>query len=459
MAILFLGYLHHYRKTTYYYKTDKDYQYDFSDSNAQVLIPEYRGNTLVIPESFDIENHSLFLKVILKPSFLGNFLKPSVTVSCNNAHSVNQFEIGAKGSRYINLSGLNSAGCKQIELLPQYTNLDFKGSQLYAFKDEKIEDKRILVVGTHPDDAEIAAYGLYANHKDTFVLTITSGEAGPFVYDEIYADTVEHYLEKGKLRTWNSVTVPLLAGVEPDNILNLGFFDETLQSMYTNDTAKVMGIFTKTNDINTFRKFNTSKYKDSLTGSSNWNSLVSNLKYLIGAFKPDIIVAPYPLIDLHPDHKFTTIAVIEALKGLDMHDGFLFLYTNHHTLSESYPYGDTGEEVTLPPYFKNGLYFNSIFSNRVDEAILKEKILAFDAMNDLRGDTEWRFPQKEVSNFSRNMVMQTMGITKDYYRRAARSNELFFIVDIKNIYNSEVYKKITAGAFDNVPAVMSEISY
>jgi hypothetical protein len=51
--------------------------------------------------------------------------------------------------------------------------------------------------------------------------------AGPHTYDEIYSDTDLHYQVKGKLRVWDSITVPMLGGVIPEHAINLGYFDNT----------------------------------------------------------------------------------------------------------------------------------------------------------------------------------------------------------------------------------------
>ncbi|TDA89239.1 PIG-L family deacetylase, partial [Halomonas marinisediminis] len=96
-----------------------------------------------------------------------------------------------------------------------------------------LKGKRILILSPHPDDAEIAAYGLYASYpENTYVVTVTAGDAGEFKYDEIYQDSLTHYLQKGKIRTWNSLTVPMLGGVKSENIINLGYFNEALPTMY-----------------------------------------------------------------------------------------------------------------------------------------------------------------------------------------------------------------------------------
>ena len=179
------------------------------------------------------------------------------------------------------------------------------------------------------DDAEIAAFGLYSDNKETYIITVTAGDAGDYQYNEIYKDKVQHYLKKGELRTWNSITVPMLAGIPPEQSINLGFFDGTLERMFSNKSQPVNGLYTNTLDINTYRKMNVSSLSAGLSGESSWNSLVENLTYLLEEIKPDIIVAPYPALDSHPDHKFSSIALFEAIKISNKIDGHLYLYSNH----------------------------------------------------------------------------------------------------------------------------------
>ena len=45
----------------------------------------------------------------------------------------------------------------------------------------------MLVLAPHPDDAEIAAFGLYANRNATIV-TVTTGNAGPRSYEAMFTD-------------------------------------------------------------------------------------------------------------------------------------------------------------------------------------------------------------------------------------------------------------------------------
>jgi hypothetical protein len=435
-AVFFI--INNYRKSAYYYKTDSDYTYNFDFSNAKYFHLKLKDNRIIIPDSLNLFNTTSFIKLNLNTNLKSNFFRPEIKIY-NDKNIINQFEIGAKGIRYINISNLTNDNGKELIIESKNISVDDQEVELIIFNNVNVKDSKILVIAPHPDDAEIASYGLYSTNNDTFILTITAGEAGINTYDEIYKDSTEQYLQKGKLRTWNSITVPLLGGISIENCINLGFFDGTLKTMYENRNKDIEGLYTKTNNINTFRKYNVSKLQTYLKGSSNWISLVENIKVLLDTIKPELIITPYPVIDSNSDHKFTTVALLEALKGKNIKNGRLLLYTNHHSKSEFFPFGNSGYGITLPPNLNDSLYFNSIYSIPLSTTIQNDKMFALEAMNDLRLDTEWLNVKGSAKITSEIFLRKILAKDKDYFRRAVRSNELFFVVDINKIYDKDVY--------------------
>jgi len=105
-----------------------------------------------------------------------------------------------------------------------------------------------------------------------------------------------------------------------------------------------------------------------------------------------------------------------------------------------------GGIVSLPPNFGEAIYFDSIYSHTLSIDNQKDKIFALEAMNDLRLDTEWRFSKGAIKLAIRNIKRDILGKENSYYRRAVRSNELFFVIEISNIYNEEKLNRIV-GAF------------
>jgi len=441
-VLLIMSYLVYNKSPIYYFDTSAPYQYDFDKTHAIIYDLDIINNRIILP-CIDGNDTSTFLKIEVKSNFLGEFFQPSITLISGDIKTVNYFEYGAKHTRYINISSFINSNVSEIKIESNGMSINNQKTELNVFHNITVDKKKILIIAPHPDDAEIAAYGLYAKNKNSYIVTITAGDSGPFNYDEVYKDTISHYLQKGKLRTWNSLTIPLLGGTPYQNIINLGFFDETLEEMKQKDSLPVKSIFSKTSDINTFRKQNISNLKNGLSGDTSWKSLVNNLNYLLDTIKPELIVCPYPSIDSHLDHKYSTIAIIEALQKSKVTSGYLLLYTNHHPLSESYPYGKSGDPVNLPPNFNNELYFTSIYSNAVSASLQQDKFFALEAMNDLRLDTEWQSIKGSIKIALKNIKRKFLGPQIDYYRRAVRANELFFIIPVSDIYNNEKLKKIT----------------
>jgi len=430
------------RSSIYGYDTGKNYTYDFNQSRAHMTDLEIRNGSIQLKGSGDVKG-TAFLKVDIQTTFLGKYLQPSIELKAGKLSYIQYFERGAEGIRYINISSLITEDQTDISLKQNYISLKEKSVKLISFADQNLSEMKILVLSPHPDDAEIAAYGLYSdNSKRSYIVTITAGDAGRFKYNEIYKDKVRHYLKKGELRTFDSITVPLLGSVPSEQILNLGFFDLSLQKMFHDKDKEVGGFYTNILDINTYRKQNLSGLATGLKGNSSWNSLVENIKYLLEIIKPDIIVTPYPALDTHPDHKLTTVALIEALKQSKIKKGSLYLYSNHFLYNEYYPYGKRGGIISLPPHFNDDIYFDSIYSHPLSANKQKDKLFALEAMHDLRLDTEWRFPLYPAKLLEAQIEKRIKGQDRSYFKRSVRSNELFFVIDINNIYDENIFDRL-----------------
>ena len=375
-------------------------------------------------------NTSKFLKIDINTTKLGQYFTPVVSIVYNKKYYEHTLEPGTEGFRYLNISDLHIDENSKIKLEGKFVSLKDQSVELYVFKNPEIENKKILIIAPHPDDAEIAAYGLYSMYpKNTYIVTITAGDAGPsHIYNNIYKDLKSQFFAKGKKRTLDSIMVPLLGGIPYEQCVNLGYFDSKLSTMRSHKSIEIQGAYTKTTDINTFRQYNVSSLLNNLDSLSTWNSLVNNLTDLLNRIKPDIIVTPHPKLDRHTDHKLSSEALFEALKKSNIKKGKLFLYTNHATESEYYPYGKTEEAITLPPIYGKSIYFNGIYSHSISKSTQNDKIFALEAMSDLRFT-----PQGSIFQSPCKDKLHLVCKDYSYLRRAARGNELFFIIDIKNM--------------------------
>jgi LmbE family N-acetylglucosaminyl deacetylase len=137
--------------------------------------------------------------------------------------------------------------------------------------------------------------------------------------------------------------------------------------------------------------------------------------------KPEVIVAPHPLLDNHADHQFATIALIDALARWQGKCE-LYLYTNHALENEAWPLGDRDAMSGLPPSSRADLFFQRIYSHPVSPEEQKLKLVALEEMHDLRA-FDLRDGTPPVSEAERESWK-----TYDYFRRGPRPNELFFVV-------------------------------
>ncbi len=421
----------HIRLKHYPKNSSKSYYYDFNQTKAKFYNMKIKQNNIIIlPKNKIPLNSTVFLEVNVSSNIIGKIIEPSITI--NNLSTY--FEPNSKGIRYINITSLKDESI--LKITTNRMKID-KKIKLIIFKNISLNNKKILIIAPHPDDAEISSFGLYSTYsKNTFILTITAGDAGSNNYHEVYQNDIDSsYFEKAKLRIINSNTVPLIGGVDINNTLNLGYFDSKLKLMYYNKNKNIPSKYTHLISTSKYRRFNISPYLKTLnTTKSNWYSLVKDLKTILIKFKPNIIITVYPKIDAHPDHKYSSIALFEAIQDLKMKNIKLFLYTNHFINSELYPFGPRFSSMTLPPLYKQKLVFDSIYSFTLTKNKQREKILALEAMNDLRLNTEWTSIKGSFKWSFENLIKyKILHKSKTYFERSVKRDEIFFVIDSNKI--------------------------
>ncbi len=417
LGIFFFSYLMYHKKKLYSYDTSMDYNYAM---NSTPILISLTNNQFILPKEI-CSNSTIFCKLKIKSTLLGQVLQPNIQVN-DNKSSKQYYEVGTNGYRYLKLSNLSDEN-RIIKFKTKRCSIFNETVEVYTYKNDDISNSKILIIAPHPDDAEISSYGLYSsNAENCFLLTITCGEYGNRNY-EAFDEGKKNDLARMKLRLWNSLTVPMLGDVPSQNLLNLGYDDYSLEKMYKNKE--------KTYSIN--------KEIDKMLGQMNpidsisntersWHTLVQDIKNIITKIEPNIIITPHPYLDEHPDHIYSTVAVIEALKENNYNKGNLFLYTIHNTLNPYYPFGKLGSCITLPPLFDNVFCFDSIYSLELNKEQQANKILAFEAMNDLRLGLKILNIKSLFSKMIKTIKHRILDIEKDYYNRFIRSNELFYIV-------------------------------
>jgi LmbE family N-acetylglucosaminyl deacetylase len=183
--------------------------------------------------------------------------------------------------------------------------------------------------------------------------------------------------------------------------------------------------------MNRFRAVSHAKVKLSQKVEPTYHAFINDLKEMIEQTKPTIIITPHPIIDTHPDHQQTTLALIDVLKETN-HRCKLLLYTNHLKLSETYPIGAMHSSVTLPPN-KKEFYFDALYSFELDKELQIDKFFALESIHDLRDSLLFISIKKSFGHLNKMIKRKITGKDKSYYKRAVRANELFFVVESENI--------------------------
>lgn len=436
------------RAFSYHYNPKDSYHYVFNPAYAELKVVPLDENHLDL-SSLSKDVNTVFAEIDLCSTMSGFIYEPEIKMIANRDTIFQDFECRVNGKRYLNISSLVQKGAQKIQLEFKKCKLKSNQVKLIAFKNLDPSKAKILILSPHPDDAEIAAYGLYAsNPQSCFIATITAGDDGYMEYEKQFPDTVTQYTEKGKIRVWNSISVPLLGGVPPEHCINLGYFDLSLKKMHDDTMAHGFSHYIKTDDIHLFRSANCTHLPDSVHLESSWRSLITDLKYLLLKVRPTIVVTLYPALDWHPDHKFTTVAMLQAMDELKYDNCQLWLCSNHFPLTNMYPDGKIHSAISVPPYFDNvPFYFDRLCSFPLSSKLQGEKALALDAMNDLRPNTQYfeviaSLLQTKVNFRDKLYLKQT-----DFFRRSVRSNELFFVIDAKNALQPEIQKRVTADIF------------
>lgn len=353
--------------------------------------------------------------------------EPRLELAAGSAAATQYLDPGAHGLRWLNLSRLKGqlGDGVEVDVRGQAVEVAPGPAELRLFSNRLELGGRILVLAPHPDDAEIAAFGLYAG-RDASIVTVTSGNAGDANYAAQFPDVAEQYRFKGYLRSLDSVTVPWQGGIPPERCFNLGYFDARLATMHESPRQVVPELYGPNTDVSVYRRVNLSRLLPKGPRESTWAHLVEDLAAVLRKLEPATVVMPHPFLDSHLDHEFTSVALVEALERWDGRPCFL-LYTNHAD-QNLYPYGPAGSGMSLPPWSGPALPVQGVYSHPVSPELQRRQLFALESMHDLRlspaeqaaCDTPGAAPHRE--DYPRTPAV-------DYFRRAPRAEETFFVFD------------------------------
>lgn len=409
-----------------FYAAQDDYRYTFP-ADSQCPGVHLEGDRLVVEQPLDLAgDETLILALNVKSNWLGRFFDPRVHI-IGTARDTQTFERGVKGLRYLNLTG-NAQALAAGEVRVRGRFCRVQGTpRLWVFRQPDVREQRVMVIAPHADDAELAAFGVYSKAADTWVVTLTAGEIEAEHYQQMGMERAEAACMKGRLRAWDSITVPRWAGVPQEQCVQLGYFCLQLPAMQAAPDQPMASREAGLSDTRLFRQFNTFMLPGDAHGAPTWNTLLADLRALILRARPEVIVLPHPFIDPHPDHICAHDAVMEALNGLAWQPAVVLGYANHLHDNDRWPMGDSGDGIALPPVFDAARVFEP-YCVELSLAQQRDKAMALGMMHDLQ-------PRAALKRRLRRSIQQWLAGRKpspygenEFFRKAVRRHELFWVL-------------------------------
>jgi LmbE family N-acetylglucosaminyl deacetylase len=398
-----------------------------------------RPDGFELPDSWARRGETAFVALEVEATLTGRVREPRIEVRWGGVTHHQSFDRGARGLRHLNLSPVLQEGATDG---PSTLGLRGEGMRwqtqgwLTSFEPPASTDGTILVLAPHPDDAELAAFGLYADRPaSSWIVTVTAGERGAMNLSKVIASRAGGDTPwKASLRVWDSVMIPQLAGVSAERCLNLAYPDGGLEAMFRHAAGPHRLACEPALSRSTLRARNRDREFQEAPSECTWAGLVSDLRLLIDKAKPAVVVCPHPLVDSHPDHVFTTVALEQALRESAHRAPAFFLYVVHARDAHAYPYGSGDAIVSLPPSNDARWLADSIYSHPLPADRRRGKYFAVEAAHDVRtygngGARTFRqllgAMKREASAFVRGVAVDPMGA---FLRRASRPNEIYYVV-------------------------------
>lgn len=409
-----------------FYSPKDDYQYSFPPFTPQPKV-HLSGEQLRLDDAVMLEDDAtLILAVRVKSTWLGRFLDPRVELAGGTNPDAQTFERGVNGLRYLNLSGqAQTLSQGQLCLRGRFCRV-FGEPVLWALEQPDYRRQRVMVIAPHADDAELAAYGLYSQADETWIVTLTAGEIEAEHYQQMGLNQIEAARLKGRLRAWDSLTVPRWAGVPHENCVQLGYFCLQLAAMQAAPSQPVASREADMTDTRLFRRLNPFTLPGDADGAPTWNNLLADLREVLTRARPDVIVLPHPTLDPHPDHVCAQEAVLEVLRGLEWQPTLLG-YANHLHDNDRWPMGNTGQGIALPPAFEASEQMQP-WSLPLSIEQQRDKAMALGMMHDLQPPAPYKRRLRRL--FQRLLARREPSVfgENEFFRKAVRRQELFWVL-------------------------------
>ncbi|MEX6501459.1 PIG-L deacetylase family protein [Pseudomonas zhanjiangensis] len=403
-----------------FYSPRDDYRYDFP-ADALSLPARIEGDRLRVEGKFAAAD-TLVLQVRVRATWLGRWLDPRVLIGDDRQ----DLERGVGGRRYLNLSGQGEAlASGQLQLRGRFCRLD-PSATLHVMHNADYSQRRLMVIAPHADDAELAAFGLYSRTAEASIVTLTQGEIEAESLRRLGLSDTEAARLKGRLRSWDSLVIPLWGGVAQSRCVQLGYYCLQLPEMAAQPDRDFASRESGDSDIRSVRRHNPLVLPGDDDGRPHWRNLLADLAALLEHFRPEVIVTPHPELDPHSDHVAATRALLEAIQLSSWKPETLLLYANHLHDNDRWPMGPAGGGVALPPAIE-GLPADRLWSPSLSAGTQLDKAMALAMQHDLQG----RLPLKRRL---RRSIQRLLAARRwpasgedEFFRKAVRRHELFWV--------------------------------
>ncbi|QSL90851.1 PIG-L family deacetylase [Ectopseudomonas toyotomiensis] len=409
-----------------FYSPRDDYQYSFPASSQVATGTLSKGRIAL--DTVDLTNamDTLILEVSIHSSWLGRWLDPHILICAEAILDRQDFEQGARGRRYLNISGLlPELQSGKLRLRTRFCRLS-TDVRLYAFSNPDYAMRRVMVIAPHADDAELAAFGLYSRSDEACIVTLTQGEIEAHNYARMGLDRAAAARLKGRLRSWSSLAVPLWGGVPASRCVQLGYYCLQLTPMASAPEQAFPSLESGESDMRSVRRFNPIILPGDVDGVPSWRNLVGDLAALLVAFRPEVVVLPHPELDPHPDHIQASKLLDEAVALSEWSPEVRLLYANHLYDNDRWPMGPVGNGISLPPCH-TGLSIDGLWSPLLNDSVRMDKAQALAMQHDLQTPLPLKKRLRRLIQWLLAGRRWPEVGQDDFFRKAVRRHELFWV--------------------------------
>lgn len=404
-----------------FYKPSDDYHYVFPPNVQPITVSLAKGQPVALSDTLPV-GETLILEVALRASRVGRFLDPFVNIGDDRQ----DFERGARGVRYLNLSGQRErllAG--ELRVQGQRCELE-SGARLFVMDNPDFTQQRMMIIAPHADDAELAAFGQYQRAADVSIVTLTQGEIEAEAYEALGLTPQQAARLKGRLRAWDSLAAPLWGGVTQANCVQLGYFCMQLPAMHAEPDKPFGSKISGDRDIRAVRRYNPALLPADIDGEPTWRNLVADLVALLEQRRPQVLVMPHPELDPHADHVASTRAVLEAVAMSQWKPSFALYYANHLHDNDRWPMGPANQGVALPPAIEPLVPY-AVWSPVLSTQAQLDKAMALRLQHDLQTPLPVKRRIRRVLQSVLADRQWPRAGEDEFFRKAVRLHEVFFV--------------------------------